>query len=265
MKVFKHSELSNSDLVVVAIEHKLSEQKKEKKMTTKEINKIARIVGILYLAVAFLAPLGDMVFRAGLIVPGDAATTAINIMSSEGQYRLGFVSDLITQAVQIFLVLFIFRLLKPVNKNLAVLLLVLGLVGVPISMLNELNQIVPLLLLSGSDYLTVFNADQLQALATLFLDLRVHGVSILYIFWGLWLLPMGYLIIKSGYIPKILGALMIIAGTGYLIEFVLVFLFPQLDVSIKMFTFWGEVLLPLWLLIKGVNVEQWKNRTLESV
>ena len=233
-------------------------------MTTKEIKKIARIAGILYLAVAFLAPLGDMVFRAGLIAPGDAATTAKNIMASEGQYRLGFVSDLITQTVQIFLVLFLFKLLKPVNENHAVLLLVLGLVGVPISMLNELNEIVPLLLLSGADYLTAFTAEQLQALATLFLDLRVHGVSILYIFWGLWLLPMGYLIFKSVYIPKFLGVLMIIAGCGYLIEFVLFFLFPNLDASIKMFTFWGEVLLPLWLVIKGVNADKWEERALES-
>ena len=75
---------------------------------------------------------------------------------------------------------------------------------------------------------------------------------------------MGYLIFKSGYIPKILGVLMIIAGLGYLIEFVLFFLFPQLDASIIMFTFWGEVLLPLWLLIKGVNVETWRKRALES-
>ncbi|MCP4934842.1 MAG: DUF4386 domain-containing protein, partial [bacterium] len=82
-------------------------------MTTKEIKKIARIAGILYLAVAILAPLGDMVFRADLIVPGDAATTANNIMASEGLYRLGFVSDLITQTVQVFLVLFLYRLLKP--------------------------------------------------------------------------------------------------------------------------------------------------------
>jgi len=233
-------------------------------MTTKEIKKIARIAGILYLAIAILAPLGDMVFRADLIVPGDAAATASNIMASEGQYRLGFVSDLITQTVHAFLALFLFKLLKPVNKNHAVLLAVLGLVSVPITMLNELNQIVPLLLLNGAETLTGFTAGQLQTLATLFLDLRVQGVSISYIFWGLWLFPMGYLIFKSGYIPKILGVLMIIAGFGYLIEFVLFFLFPQLDASIIMFTFWGEVLLPLWLLIKGVNVKQWEKHTLES-
>ena len=233
-------------------------------MNTKEIRKIARIAGILYLAVAFLAPLGDMVFRADLIVPGDVAATASNIMAYEWQYRLGFVSDLITQTVQVFLVLFLFKLLKPVNKNHAVLLAVLGLVSVPITMLNELNQIVPLLLLNGAGTLTGFTTGQLQTLATLFLDLRVQGVSISYIFWGLWLFPMGYLIFKSGYIPKILGVLMIIAGLGYLIEFFLFFLFPQINASIIMFTFWGEVILPVWLLIKGVNVKQWEKHTLES-
>ncbi len=235
-------------------------------MTTKEkmnsIKKTARSAGVPYLIAVPLAIFSAMVVPPNLIVPGDAATTANNIMGSEGLFRIGIVSMLIVQIVYILKPLILYKLLKPVNKNHALLMLILGLVAVPITMLNELNQIVPLLLLSGADYLTAFTADQLQALVPLFLDLRVQGVSILYIFWGLWLFPMGYLIFKSGYIPKILGILLIIAGFGYLIEFVLFFLFPHLNASIKMFTFWGEVLLPLWLLIKGVNVEQWKKWTL---
>jgi len=138
------------------------------------------------------------------------------------------------------------------------------LLGVPIAMLNELNHFVLLLLLSGADYLTVFTADQLQALVPLLLDLHEHGIMIAHIFWGLWLLPMGYLIFKSGYIPRILGVLLIIGGFGYLIDFVTFLLFPDFDVTIAEFTFIGELLLPLWLLIKGVDVEQWEKRALES-
>ncbi len=138
------------------------------------------------------------------------------------------------------------------------------LVAVPIAMLNQLNQFAALLLLSGADYLTVFTADQLQALVHLFLDLHEHGISIAGIFWGLWLFPMGYLVFKSGFLPRILGVLLIIGCFGYLIDSFTFFLLPNYEVDIALFTFWGEVLLPLWLLIKGVNVEQWEKRALES-
>jgi hypothetical protein len=116
--------------------------------------------------------------------------------------------------------------------------------------------------LSGADYLTVFTVDQLHAWVMVFLDLHEHGILIASIFWGLWLFPMGYLVFKSGYIPRILGVLLMIGCFGYLIDFVTFFLFPNFDVIISGFTFIGELLLPLWLLFKGVNVEQWEKRSL---
>jgi len=200
---------------------------------------------------------------SSLIVLGDAATTVNNIMASESLFRLGIVNDLAAQTVGILLVLFLYKLLKPVSKTQASLMVIFALVGIPIVMLNLLNQFAALLLLSGADYLTVFAADQLQALVMLFLNLDEHGFMIAHIFWGLWLFPMGYLVFKSGYIPRILGVLLIIGGFGYLIDFVTFFFFPSFG-PIKMFTFIGELLLPLWLLIKGVNVEQWKKHTHES-
>jgi hypothetical protein len=172
-------------------------------------------------------------------------------------------NDIIAQTIGLLLVLALYKLLKPVNKNHALLMVIFALVGIPIVMLNLLNQFAALLLLSGADYLTVFAADQLQALVMLFLNLDEHGFFIAHIFWGLWLFPMGYLVFKSGYIPRILGVLLIIAGFGYLIDFATFFFIPDFD-AIKMFTFWGEVLFPLWLLIKGVNVEQWEKRAVES-
>jgi hypothetical protein len=111
--------------------------------------------------------------------------------------------------------------------------------------------------------LTAFQADQWGALVMLFHDLYDNGIHIAQIFWGLWLFPFGYLVFKSGYIPRILGVLLIIAGFGYLIDVVTFFLFPNFP-SIALFTWWGELLIALWLIIKGVNVEQWEKRALES-
>jgi len=237
-------------------------------MTTKEkmnsIKKTARITGFLYLILVPLGIFGILYVPATLIVPGDAATTASNIMANELLFRLSIVSALVVQLVNIFVVLLLYRLLKPVNKNMALLMVIFLLVAVPIAMLNELNQSAVLLLLSGADYLKVFTADQLQALVPLSLDLHEHGINIASIFWGLWLFPMGYLVFKSGFLPRILGVLLMIGCFGYLIESFAAFLLPSYEVEIALFTFWGEVLLPLWLLIKGVNVEQWEKRALES-
>jgi len=234
-------------------------------MTTKEkINpqQTARIAGFLYLIMAPLGMLGMDPFN-----PVDAATRANNIMASESAFRLGIMSALLTQIVNILVVLVLYKLLKPVNKNHASLMVIFLLTGVPIAMLNQLNQYTALLLVSGAEYLTVFTADQLLALAPLFLDLREAGLSIAGIFWGLWLLPLGYLVLKSGYIPKILGILLLIGGFGYLIDSVTFFLFPNFVATISQitdFTWVGELLLALWLLIKGVNVEQWEKRALET-
>ena len=143
-------------------------------------------------------------------------------------------------------------------------MVILALIGIPIAMLNVQNQFAALALLSGADYLTAFNADQLHAQAMTFLKLQETGVNIAQIFWGVWLLPLGYLVYTSGFLPRILGGLLIIGGFGYVIDSLGVFLFPNYDAVIAQFTFVGEVLLPLWLLIKGVNVAKWEERTQES-
>ena len=142
-------------------------------------------------------------------------------------------------------------------------MVIFALVGIPIAMLNELNQFAILLLLSGADYLTAFEADQLQAQVQLFLNLHENGILIAQIFWGLWLLPLGLLIFKSGFLPGFLGILLIIGCFGYVIDSFALILFPSFK-PIAQFTFIGELLLPLWLLIKGIKVEEWEKLTLES-
>ncbi len=223
----------------------------------------ARITGVLYL---ILLPLGifSMSVASMLVVPGDAATTAKNIMASESLFRLSIVSALLVQVVNLFVVLGLYQLLKPVNKNMATLMVLFLLLGVPIAMLNELNQVAVLVLLNGAASSAAFTSQQVQSLTPLFLGLHQSGIQIAGIFWGLWLLPMGYLVFKSGSLPRILGILLVIGGFGYLIDSFAFFIVPDLHVAVAQFTFVGEVLLPLWLLIKGVNIAKWEKHALAS-
>ncbi len=185
-------------------------------------------------------------------------------MAREGLFRLSIVSALMVQIVIVLVVLALYKLLKPVNRIHALLMVIFILVAVPIAMLNELTQVAVLLVLSGADFLTVFTADQAQALVPLLLDLHEHGISIAGFFWGLWLFPMGYLVFKSGFLPRILGVLLMIGCFGYLIDSFAFLLLPNFDATISLYTGWGEILLPLWLVIKGVDVEQWEKRALEA-
>ena len=223
----------------------------------------ARVAGFLYLIANIFAPFTLLYLPSHFIVHGDAAATANNIIASESLFRFGIVGNLFTFIANIFLALALYQLLKVVNKNMASLMVILFLVGVPIAMLNELAQLAILQLLGGADYLKAYPTDQLQALAYLLLRLHDQGLLIAHIFFGLWLLPMGYLVFRSGFIPKIVGVLLVIAGVGYVVQSFAAFL--GYNVNIILFTGLGELVFLLWLLIKGVNVEQWKKRALESI
>jgi len=237
-------------------------------MTNKErINspqKIARVAAFVFLIIFCQGMASELFIRPAIIVPGDAATTVNNIMASGSLFRLSLVSDLIRQMFMMVLLLLLYKLLKPVNKNIASLMVIFALVCVPITMLNELNHFAALLLSSGAGYLRAFETDQLHALVMFFLDLRKYGTSIPQVF-SLWVLFLGYLVFKSGFLPRILGILLIIGGLCYTVQAVLFFLFPNFDLMIfGLFAFIGELLFYLWLLIKGVNVDEWEKRALES-
>ena len=203
-------------------------------MTSKEITKTTRIAGILYLIAVPLAIFSAMVVPSNLIVPGDAATTANNITVSKGLFRSGIVCMLIVQIIYIFKPLILYKLLKPVNKTHALLMVILMLVAIPIAFINELNKFAALLLLSGADYLTVFDPGQLYAQVMFFLDLYTGGVFIAQIFWGLWLFPLGYLVYKSGFLPRILGVLLIIGCFGYVIDSLAFMLFPSYQETVAL-------------------------------
>jgi hypothetical protein len=192
-----------------------------------------------------------------LIVSGNAAATASNIRAHEMLFRLGIVSSLFAGIVFIFLALALYRLFEGVDKLQALLLVVLVVVSATIGFLNELNQIGALMLLRGADFLSIFNKQQLEAFAMLFLRLHRQGITIDEIFWGLWLLPFGWLVMKSGFLPRLLGAWLIANGFAYLAISFTSLLWPQYGTLIYRFSLpilFGELAMMFWLLIKGANV-----------
>ncbi len=219
--------------------------------------KKARIAGLLYLLMAVTGPLGIMYVPSAIAVSGDATATASNILNSEMLFRLAIVSSLLCQISFIFLVLALNRLFKGVNEQHAKLMLSLVIVAVPIAILNELTQTAALHLLSGAEYLKVFEPEQLDALVMVFLNIHEQGIVIVSIFWGLWLFPFGYLVIKSGFIPKIFGILLIIGCFAYLADSLTAMLIPQhRDIISKILMLplsVGEISTILWLLIKGAK------------
>jgi len=177
----------------------------------------ARRAGLLYLLLAVAAPLSLLYVPGRLIVAGDAAATADRLRSTEWLLRLGMGSELFHQAVVIFLALALYRLFRGVDEGLAKQLVVLGaLVSVPIMFLNVLNHVAALTLVSGAGYLSAFEKPQLDALAYLFMRLHGRGVVIASIFWGLWLIPFGLLVIRSRRFPRTIGWLLWVAGAAYL-------------------------------------------------
>jgi len=220
------------------------------------INKTARLAGGLYLAIIPFAIFGFFYVPSALLVPGDAAATAGNIMASEWLFRSGTVSWLVSHIILIFLVLVLYRLFKPVNKDHAVLMVVLALLSIPIVFLNEVNHLAALQVLKNAKDGALIDS-QRHAQVMLFLDMRQSGVLVAQVFYGLWLLPLGVLVFRSGFMPRLLGVLVVIAAAGYLIDSGTQLLFPGFA-TISQFTFIGELLFALWLVIKGVNVERWR-------
>lgn len=215
--------------------------------------KTAKVAAFSFLIIFFLGMSTELFMRPGMIVSGDPAATVKNITASEALFRLSLVSDLIRQALLMLLPLILYKLLKPVNKTIAALMVIFALVCVPISLLNELNHFAVLLLSSGAGYLTAFNADQLNAQVMFFLELRKYGTFIPQVL-SFWVLLLGYLVFKSGFLPRILGILLMLGGLGYTVSAVLFFLFPNFDaMMLGLLAFITESLFYLWLLIKGVE------------
>ncbi|CAN5324876.1 DUF4386 domain-containing protein [soil metagenome] len=216
---------------------------------------IARLAGLLYLIVVLTGMFSLLFVPSRLIVPGDDAVTVSNIIANETLFRLGILASVVCYLAFLTLPLVLFKLLNHINKTHAILMVALASVSVPITLINLLNRFAVLTWLGNADYIA---RDQVQTEVMLHLDYYNNGIQLASIFWGLWLFPFGYLVFKSGFIPKIFGVLLMAGCIGYLINFIGKFFFPGYgDLSISsivgMPSALGEIGVCLWLLIVGVR------------
>lgn len=225
---------------------------------------LARIGGALYLIIIAFGIFGELFVRGRIIVWDDPVTTAENILASESLWRFSVAAELFYLLCAVVLAAIFYVLLRPVSKDLALVMVFFNLVAITIEATGRLHLITALTVLQDGGRLTGFDPGQVRALA--YVSLRSHGrgFSISLLFFGCVCLLLGYLILRSGYLPKLLGLLMQIAGVGYLMDGFALILSPAVHGMIFPFSlmpaFVAETAFALWLLVKGVNEEKWRLR-----
>ncbi len=217
----------------------------------------ARIAGAFYLLVFLTGGLAVPGFK--LVVSSDAAATATNILAHEPVFRLGFAALLMNVAVYIVVTLLFYDLFRPVNRSLSLLAAFFSLLGCAVQAFACLFYLAPLVILRGGQYSSAFKSEQWQALALMFLKLYGQAYNFGLVFFGFYCLLIGYLILKSTFLPRMLGVLMALAGLGWL-----TFLYPPLanylDPYVRIPGIVGEGSLTLWLLVMGVNLQRWNEQ-----
>lgn len=223
---------------------------------TNSLKKTARLAGLSYLLLVITFPYGIMYVPSKIMVRGDAVATANNILANEFLFRTGIAGHLISQVIFAFLALVLYRLFKQVNEHQAKLMVALVIVQIPIAFLIEAFRITSLMILKG-EVLKALEPEKLADMAMMFLKIHGYGISTIAVFFGLWLIPLGQLIYKSGFMPRILGVLLIIGGIAFTIDGFTFVLFPNYraftSLPALIFSALGEVSTMLWLLIKGVK------------
>jgi hypothetical protein len=218
----------------------------------------ARTAGVLYLLEGAPAVFQQSVI-AGLVVSGDAAATATNVLAHEPVFRLWFAAALLAVACHIAYTVLFYDLFRPVNRTIALLAASISLVACALQAFAGLFQFAPLLVLGSGNSLGALTHGQVQALALLFFNLHTQAFNIYLIFFGFWLIPTGYLIVRSTFFPRIIGVLLMLDGLGWA-----TFLWPPLATSlypvISVVAALAELPLVLWLLVVGVNVPRWKEQ-----
>jgi len=220
----------------------------------------ARIAGLLYVIAGTAYTFADGSVRGKLVISGDAAATAHNILAHEPLYRLGFAAELISAVCFIAVTLLFYAMFKPVNRSISLLAALFSLVGCTIQALSSLLHLAPLVLLGGAPFLRAFKVEQLQALALTSLVLRVQASSIYMVFFGCYNFLIGCLIFRSTFLPRILGVFMAIAGLSnqlFLSPPLANYLFPYIVAPAGAL---GELSLILWLVVMGVNSQRWNEQ-----
>jgi hypothetical protein len=219
----------------------------------------ARVAGGLH-GLTILTGVFAQIFVSGaLVVDGDAAATAANILAHKSWFQLGFAVYLVEMACQITATALFYELLKPAGRSVSLVAAFLGLAGCVVKTLGRLFYLAPLFILGGARYLNAFSSDHLQALALLFLKMNDHGAGIGMVFFGFYALLKGYLIVRSTFLPRILGVLSMLAGLG-LLTFLSPMLGPRLFLYVSALGLLGAVPQILWLLVFGVDEQRWKEQ-----
>ncbi len=219
----------------------------------------ARITGVFYLLTILTGIFAQGFVSNRLVVFDDAAATATNILTHTSLFQLGFTVYLIEMACDIAMTILFYELLKPAGRSVSLLAASLGLSGCIIKTFSRVFFIAPLFVLGGKPYLSVFNPKQLQALALLFLRVNDQGAAIALAFFGFYATLIGYLILKSTFLPRILGVLSVVAGLGWL-SFLSPTLGYRLFPYLAAFGLLGAAALILWLLVFGVNEQRWREQ-----
>lgn len=226
---------------------------------------LARVAGLLYLVIFLMAPFAEFFVREGLIVAGDATATAANIRESEGLFRAGFATDLLVFVIEVAQAAILYVLLAPVSRPLALVMSFARLAQATILGLNLLNMYTGLQILTAPEYAAALGAGGTEALALVFLRAQSFGYELGLVFFALHLLALGYLVHRSGFLPRFLGILLVVSALGYLANSFAVFLVPDLAETMAtvviVAALIGELPLTLWLLIRGVNADRWEERS----
>ena len=220
---------------------------------------LARMAGVCQLLEAITATLGQVIVLGRLIVSGNAAATAANILGHERLYWWGFVSSVVAVLFHVAWAFLMYELLKPVNRRVSIFAILVILMGCAMLAVTGLLYIAPLLVLQGGGSLSAFTPAQLQALAAAFFRLNAYAFDMHTVFFGVWCVLTGYLIFKSTFLPKVLGMLLIVSGLGWMIYVSPPFaapLFPFIAAASAI----GEVPLELWLILVGLNEARWKEQ-----
>ncbi len=219
--------------------------------------KMGRLAGLLFLILVLTGVFAEFFVRQKLYVLNDHGATAQNIIENQWLFRLGFVSDLVMSTMFFVYGYMLYLIFKAVNKHVSLFLLLCIVISVAMFCQNTLNQFAVLDVLTNTGYSEAFKPEQLQVLSSFFQNIHIKGYYINQIFYGLYLLPLGYMIIKSGIVPKLIGVFLLLGFTGDMIDFVVYFLFPNLEsiwlANITLPADIGELSLCLWFLIKGVR------------
>jgi len=230
-------------------------------VTAVPVQTYARIAGVLFLISAVAGGFGEFFVPFQLIVANDATATANNIMASELLFRASFAAYLVEALCDISLTLILYVLLRPVSRDLALLAVFFRLVGTAVFAVTELFYFSALFILGGADYLKTFSPDQLSTLALLSLRISVYGGGLFFVIGGVAYAIQGYLIFRSGFLPKVLGVLLALGGLGFVIRSFALALAPSYaSLGLLLPTAVAGLALTAWLLVKGVDVRKWEER-----